>query len=102
MDKHGIVRFKENKIVSRMYDIMTDLYKSHAPVTSDYTDEDNEHFSQLIGVRWDDYKGLPFTTPETIAVADVMYREKISEDKARIKWLEKRVKELENQIGTAS
>ena len=100
MDKHGIVRFMSNRLVNYMFDVTANIHGYD--FASDYPVAEQEQLAQLTGVSLKLFRNLPFATPETIAVADVMYREKISEDKARIRWLEKRVKELENQIGTAS
>ena len=100
MDKHGVVRFMSNRLVKYMFDVTTDAHGYD--FTSDYPASEREQLAQLIGVNLKLFQYLPYVSPETIAVADAMYSEKISEDKARIRWLEKRVKELENQIETAS
>ena len=93
IDKHGVVRFKENRIVTHMWSSMMSV--GGVDFHDHFLKTDNEQLSQLTGITFNMFKDLPFASPETIAIADTMYREKISEDKARIQWLEKRVKELE-------
>ena len=100
MDKHSIVRFMPNRLVNYMFDVTTDMHGYD--FTSDYSASEQEQLAQLTGVSLKMFRNLPYVSPETIAVADAMYREKISEDMSRIRWLENRVKELENQIETAT
>lgn len=99
MDKHGIVRFMSNHLVNHLFDVTTDLHGYD--FISEYPASEQEQLAQLTGISLKLFRKLPYVSPETIAVADAMYREKISEDKARIRWLENRVKELESQIRTA-
>jgi hypothetical protein len=95
IDKYGVVRFKENMIVKSLKN-MSNIHILDK-IWEGASDEDKEQLVQLFGQSLSTFRVFPFASPESIAIADTMYREKISEDKARIKWLEERVKGLEGK-----
>lgn len=70
MDKHGVARFKENKIVTYLLDHGPNDMNSLAHVP--FEQNDREQFAQLIGYSVSGYGDLSYASAESVAVADKM------------------------------
>lgn len=90
-DEHGVLRFRQNKIVRDMLDFATPLgFSMNTIACKDYTDADRQQFAQLIGYSLDGYGSL------SSYVDDVAYQtaallaepEPMTEETARIAALE--------------
>ncbi len=68
-DEHGVVRFKENKVVRYLYDQCVDKMKIY---TLPFSDEDREQFSQLTGYSVSGYGDLSHVRKDSVRVADAM------------------------------
>ena len=70
-DKHGVIRFKENAIVTYLLDNgginMNDL------AMKDFTQEDREQFAQLIGYSVCGFCGLSYASDEIVAEINTAY-----------------------------
>ena len=66
VDKHGVVRFKENKIVSALLDKATKAKIMDMNIISsmDFSDEDRQQFAQLIGYSVSGYGELSYADEE--------------------------------------
>lgn len=64
-DKHGVLRFKRNKLVDALYEhgVKTGLGLNELHCM-EFTDEDRQQFAQLIGYSVDGYCGLSYVTDE--------------------------------------
>lgn len=72
LDAHGVIRFKENKIVRALLDAATkagDL-DMNAQARMGFSPEDRRQFAQLIGYSVSGYGDLSYVDPESCAAAD--------------------------------
>ena len=77
-DKHGTIRFKENKIVRYLLDNGgIDLNRL---AVLDFDNNDREQFSQLIGYSLSGFGGLSSTTNETYYAAEALYNDPKTND----------------------
>lgn len=68
---NGVVRFKENLIVSALYrEAEGRGIDIDGLARGDFTDEDRMQFAQLIGYSVSGYGGLPYVTKQSSAAAD--------------------------------
>jgi hypothetical protein len=88
-DSQGVLRFKENKIVSHLLEVgrrhgcgLNEL------ATMEFSQEDREQFWQLIGYSLSGYGDLSFVNDDTYKAAATMADEGLSEKDARIASLE--------------
>lgn len=63
LDASGVIRFKENKIVSFLLE--KGPYDLNKLSMMDFTQEDREHFAQLIGYSKSGWSGLSYVSDET-------------------------------------
>ncbi|MEN9904233.1 MAG: hypothetical protein RLZZ555_798 [Pseudomonadota bacterium] len=70
-DSHGVLRFKENKLVSTLYahGVATGLGLNELHCMP-FTDEDRRQFAQLIGYSVDGYGTLSYVDDEACDLAD--------------------------------
>ena len=66
-DKHDVLRFKENKIVSYMLDAgkRGEKFDLNTLACLDFTDDDREQLAQLIGYSFDGWGDLSYVSDET-------------------------------------
>lgn len=83
---NGVIRFKENKIVTYLLDNGGIDMNNLAVI--DFTDEDREQFAQLIGYSLSGAGGLSYMSDETYSTAEGMAEVGFSETAARIEYLQ--------------
>jgi hypothetical protein len=88
-DEHGIVRFKDNKIVRYLLD--NGGIDLNMIATRGFTREDHEQFAQLIGYSLSGFGDLSYVKDETWESASQMVEKGETEDQARIKVLEEKL-----------
>jgi len=66
-DKFGVLRFKENKIISFMLEAgeRGEKFDMNSLGTMDFSDEDREQLAQLIGCSVSDFGDLNYVSNET-------------------------------------
>jgi len=81
-DSQGVLRFKRNAIVCHLLDHgglnMNDL------AVLDFSNEDREHFAQLIGYSLSGGADLSYVSNETYAAAQRMHEEGATDTEARL------------------
>lgn len=88
-DSNGVLRFKENKIVSHVLQVSRDNGCSLNDLACmEFSLEDREQFWQLIGYSLSGYGELGFVSDDTYNAAAAMADEGLSEKDARIATLE--------------
>jgi hypothetical protein len=71
IDPHGIVRFKENKIVSHLLEFGSARGCSlNELVRMGFSQEDHMQLAQLIGYSVSGYGDLSYASPESVEIAD--------------------------------
>ena len=93
-DEHGTERFKENKIVSFLLD--NSGFDMNKLATMDFSENDREHFAQLIGYSFDGFGTLPYVSDETYYLAEKQRRSSNAE--SEITELRKENAELKNLV----
>jgi len=98
VDGHGVIRFKENKIVSWLLDNLNGGMNTIAEM--DFTDEDREQFAQLVGYSHSGAGDLGYMSHHVLKVSiyDYYYSDS-SPDKAYIAHLEKKLEIITSQLG---
>lgn len=85
-DDEGVLRFKKNKIVEYLLDhggiSLNDL------AFMDFDKDDRQQFAQLIGYSLSGYGELSYVDDDAYDVAQIMAEQGISEDAAKIQYLE--------------
>lgn len=85
-DEHGVLRFKPNLLVLHLLDNggldLNDLAMVEASA------EDRQQFAQLIGYSLSGYGTLSYVTSDAYGVVATMVNEKVTEEQARILYLE--------------
>jgi hypothetical protein len=85
-DDGGVLRFKKNAIVEYLLDNGgIDLNKL---ATLDFSKDDRRQFAQLIGYSLSGYGELSYVDDETYTAAAIMAEQGVSEDAAKIQYLE--------------
>lgn len=69
-DKHGVVRFKENKLVAFLLD--AGPFDMNQIAMMNFSDEDREQFAQLIGYSVSGFGELPYAHDDAVAAADAI------------------------------
>ena len=95
-DEKSVLRFKANAIVQYLLDNGgIDLNKiAFLP----FSKEDRQQFAQLIGYSLGGYSSLSYADNESCETAEKIFNEKLSEDKARIAYLEGELKALRDAL----
>ena len=96
-DEHGVLRFKENKIVSYILDNggidLNDI------AVKDFTKEDRQQFAQLIGYSLSGYSDLrSYVDDEAYYTAEKMHTEGVDDRDAKIEFLQERIKNLKSKL----
>ena len=95
-DEKGVLRFKPNAIVQYILDNGgTDLNKI---TCLPFSKEDRQQFAQLIGYSLGGYSSLSYVDNESYETAEKIFNEGLSEDKARIAYLEGELKALRDAL----
>jgi hypothetical protein len=89
-DAQGVLRFKENKIVSHLLEVARSVgCDLNRLACMDFTQDDREQFAQLIGYSLSGYSELSYVSDDTYNAARAMADEGISDSKdARIAALD--------------
>jgi len=91
LDEHGVMRFKENKIVSYLLNTHPNCGMNELAMM-DFSDNDREQFAQLIGYSLSGFSELRYVSDETYDAASAMSKdEELKEKDARIKALQDQV-----------
>ena len=96
-DDDGVVRFKKNAIVRFLLDAGPFDLNQIAMMKSICID-DRVQFAQLIGYSHSGAADLSYFDDETWEAAEFMFNSGLSEDKARIQYLEERIEELKESL----
>ena len=96
-DDNGVVRFKENAIVRFLLDAGPFDLNQIATMKSICID-DRVQFAQLIGYSHSGAADLSYFDDETWEAAGFMFDSGLSEEKARIQYLEERIEELKESL----
>jgi len=87
-DEHGLVRFKENKIVRQLLDFASSRGMSLNDIAMrDYSQEDRVQFAQLIGYSLSGFGTLSYVDNDTYEAAALMKYDVLDEKDARIQAL---------------
>ena len=100
LDKNGTLRFKENAIVVYLLD-NGGLNMNDLAVVS-FSQEDREQFAQLIGYSQCGFGDLSYVSDATYETADKMHEDGLTEDQARIKYLEETLEEVREGLRKAT
>jgi hypothetical protein len=85
-DDEGVLRFKKNAIVEYLLDNGgIDLNRL---AMLDFSKDDRQQFAQLIGYSLSGYSELSYVDDDAYTAAQIMAEQGISEDAARIQYLE--------------
>lgn len=96
-DSHGVERFKKNAIVEYLLD--RSGIDMNALAVLDFSNEDRQQFAQLIGYSLSGYGELTsYVDADAYGIAITMAEEKLTEDKARIAYLEGELSALRNAL----
>lgn len=93
-DDHGILRFKENKIVTYLLD--NGPYDMNDLAVLEFSQEDREQFAQLIGYSLCGFSELSYTSDEIIESADKMAEGK-RELEARNEYLRQKLENIKEK-----
>jgi hypothetical protein len=85
-DDKGVLRFKKNAIVEYLLDNGGIDLNRLAMI--DFSKDDRQQFAQLIGYSLSGYGELSYVDDEAYTTAQIMTEQGISEDAARIQYLE--------------
>jgi len=98
-DKHETLRFKENKIVSKLLDFASERgYDMNEIAMGDFSNEDRQQFAQLIGYSVGGYSSLSYSEPNIYETATIMFKNGESETDAKLKYYENLVDKLKEQF----
>jgi hypothetical protein len=86
IDHKGVTRFKKNEIVDYLLDHGIITLNDLAVI--EFRNEDRQQFAQLIGYSLSGYSELPYVDDDAYGTAEKMAEGDLSEDKARIAYLE--------------
>lgn len=99
-DKHSVVRFKENAIVSHLLENggfdMNDL------AVMDFSQQDREQFAQLIGYSLSGFGELSYVSDATYEAAEKMWSDGVTESDARIVYFEETLEEVQEGVKKAA
>ena len=98
IDSHGTLRFKENKIVSKLLDHSSDNGMDlNNLACMGFSQEDYDQFNQLIGYS---LSGAPISN-EIYEIANEMHFSKLDEKDAEIKVLREKLEEVKRGVKIA-
>ena len=95
-DINGVVRFKPNRIVEFLLD--NGNYDLNDIARMDFTNEEREQFSQLIGYSLSGFSDLSYVSDDTCEIADNMYYGKETEQEAELKYLRNTLKTIREKL----
>lgn len=96
VDDHGVIRFKENKIVRKLLD--EGPFDMNQIAMWDIDPDDRVQFAQLIGYSLSGFGSLSYVDDEVYAAANLMVEEGKNEKDARIEFLQERVSSVREKI----
>lgn len=97
---NGVIRFKENKIVSYLLDKGgIDLNRI---AREDFSQEDREQFAQLIGYSLSGFGDLQYASDVTLSTAEVMADSGKPEIEAKVEFLEAKLNTVKDSVREAA
>lgn len=96
LDEHGVLRFKQNAIVRYLLD--HGGIDMNALAVLPFENVDREQFAQLIGYSLGGFGDLSYVSEETYETAARMDEHGISEDAARMAYLEEELGALKTAL----
>lgn len=98
-DECKTLRFKENKIVSKLLDFASERgYDMNQIAMGDFSKEDRQQFAQLIGYSVCGYSDLSYSESNAYEIAMAMHKDGESEQEAKLKYYENLVAELKERL----
>lgn len=98
-DAHGVVRFKENAIVNALLNFASTRGMSLNEIARmGFEANDREQFAQLIGYSLSGAGSLSYITDYTYEVAEAMHEKGLTEEQARIAYLEQEISALRSAL----
>lgn len=98
-DKHKTLRFKENKIVSKLLDFASERgYDMNEIAMGGFSKEDRQQFAQLIGYSVCGYSDLSYSEPNAYEIAMAIHENGKTEQEAKLEYYENLVAELKKQL----
>lgn len=97
LDPNGVLRFKENKIVSFL--LKTSVNDLNKLIMMNFSQEDWEQFNQLIGYSLSGFGDLSCVRDEVYETAEAMYEDKENNElKVRLKLMEERFQRVKEAL----
>lgn len=98
-DEHGVLRFKKNAIVRDLLDFATQMgFGLNEMAMREYSVDDHQQFAQLIGYSLSGYGSLSYVDNQSYCAAEAMEEHGISEQQARIDYLESLLADIKNAV----
>ena len=98
-DDRGTLRFKENKIVSRLLEIASKHgYSLNEIAVDDFSKEDRQQFAQLIGYSLCGYSDLSYSDPNTYEIVTEIYESGTDENLVKVKYYEEFIDDLKESL----
>ena len=103
-DEHGVLRFKENKIVRTLLDVATarGIMDMNSIAGGSFSQEDREQFAQLIGYSLCGASDLSYVRASTLAKAEISFKAGITPEQAEIQFLRHLLSEIQKHLKSAS
>lgn len=95
-DEQGVIRFKENKIVSYLLD--NGGIDMNQLAVKDFSEDDRRQFAQLIGYSLSGFGSLPYVNEDTYDAAERMLEDGQDEKEARLAQLENEISVLRRSL----
>lgn len=96
-DAHGVLRFKQNKIVKHLLETHTNCDRNTITAMG-FDDNDRRQFAQLTGYSLSGYGDLSYVRDEDYSAAVYMHKNVLDEKDARIAALETTLAELRQNV----
>lgn len=97
LDAHGVLRFKENKIVSHLLEVgQRNGCGLNELASMDFSQEDREQFAELIGYSLSGWGSLSYVSDESYAAAEALASGVLGD--AKPKELVQRVLQLQSAV----
>lgn len=99
-DSNGVLRFKDNKIVSWMLDQgrLGNKFDMNRITIQDFSREDREQFAQLIGYSHSGASELEYVSDQVLEVAELTYKTGQTELEARNQYLQETLDTVKSKL----
>lgn len=99
VDKHGVVRFKQNAIVRWLLD--EGPFDLNQIALKDFSQEDQEQLAQLIGYSHSGAFDLDYMSREVLESTEIAYDNGVSEIEARNQYLRETLQDIKMKMRDA-